>query len=102
MSKATFLKDLDVIQHLSKSNDYKYNLLKASEELQELALVLTQKALKEEKVDIQEIIDEIGDVKIRIAVLDNLFDQKKIDKRIKFKLKKFNKYLKEGKYKKHI
>jgi hypothetical protein len=39
------------------------NLLKTAEELQELSLVLTQMALKKEKVDKQEVIDEIGDVK---------------------------------------
>lgn len=87
---------------LAKTNDYNYNLLKASEELQELALVLTQLALKPKKVKKQEVIDEIGDVKIRLAILDHLFDKRKVDKRIAFKINKFKKYLEEGEYKKRI
>jgi NTP pyrophosphatase (non-canonical NTP hydrolase) len=88
-----------IVAKLAESNDYKYNLLKASEELQELALVLTQRALKEERVKDQAIINEIGDVAIRYSVLCELFDNTKIEKRIEHKLKKFEKYLKEGKYK---
>ena len=37
----------EIIQYLVDYNDYKYNLLKTAEELQELSLVLTQMALKE-------------------------------------------------------
>lgn len=92
----------DRVRVLAETNDYTYNLLKASEELQELALVLTQLALKPKKVETQEVIDEIGDVKIRIGILDNLFDQEAIEKRIDHKLGRFNKWLAEGKYKGHI
>lgn len=90
--------DKKLIKYLVKNNDYKYNLLKAAEELQELSLVLTQMALKEEKVDKQEVIDEIGDVVIRLNVLFHLFSLKKISKRIKFKLNKLKSYIKENKY----
>lgn len=93
------MKNKEIINHLIKTNDYKYNLLKAGEELQELALVLTQMALKEYKVDKQEVIDEIGDVKIRMKVLSKLFDKKAIKKRYDFKLRKFESYIQEGKYK---
>ena len=93
------MKDKELIKYLVENNDYKYNLLKAAEELQELSLVLTQMALKEEKVDKQEVIDEIGDVIIRLNVLFHLFSLKKISKRVKFKLDKFRSYIKEGKYK---
>ena len=89
----------ELIKYLIKNNDYKYNLLKASEELQELSLVLTQMALKKEKVDKQEVIDEIGDVKIRLKVIQYFFNRKKVKERIKFKLNKFRSYIKEGKYK---
>ena len=37
--------DKKLIKYLVKNNDYKYNLLKTAEELQELSLVLTQMAL---------------------------------------------------------
>jgi len=91
--------DKELIKYLVKNNDYKYNLLKASEELQELALVLTQMALKKEKVDKQEVIDEIGDVKIRLKIISKLFSKKKVKERIKFKLDKFRSYIQKGKYK---
>jgi len=91
--------DKELIKYLVDNNDYKYNLLKASEELQELALVLTQMALKKEKVDEQEVIDEIGDVKIRLKIISKLFNKQKIKERIKFKLDKFRSYIQEGKYK---
>ena len=92
------MKDKELIKYLVENNDYKYNLLKTAEELQELSLVLTQMALKEEKVDKQEVIDEIGDVIIRLNVLFHLFSLKKISKRVKFKLDKLKSYIKENKY----
>ena len=92
------MKDKELIKYLVENNDYKYNLLKTAEELQELSLVLTQIALKEEKVDKQEVIDEIGDVIIRLNVLFHLFSLKKISKRVKFKLNKLKSYIKENKY----
>ena len=91
--------DKKLIKYLVKNNDYKYNLLKTAEELQELSLVLTQMALKKEKVNEQEVIDEIGDVKIRLKVIQYFFSKKKVKERIKFKLDKFRSYIKEGKYK---
>ena len=87
-----------LIKYLVDNNDYKYNLLKTAEELQELSLVLTQMALKEEKVDKQEVIDEIGDVKIRLKVLRHLFSKKDVKKRIKYKTDKLKSYIKQNKY----
>ena len=92
------MKDKELIKYLVENNDYKYNLLKTAEELQELSLVLTQMALKEEKVDKQEVIDEIGDVKIRLKVIQHFFSRKKVKKRVKFKLDKLKSYIKENKY----
>ena len=88
-----------LIKKIYKQNNPIYNLHKAAEEFQELALVLTQLALKPQKVDHQEVIDEIGDCKIRLRILEQIFDNKKIEERIKFKLGNFEGYLKEGKYK---
>lgn len=92
------MKDKELIKYLVENNDYKYNLLKTAEELQELSLVLTQMALKKEKVDKQEVIDEIGDVKIRLKVIQHFFSRKKVKKRVKFKLDKLKSYIKENKY----
>ena len=92
------MKDKELIKYLVENNDYKYNLLKTAEELQELSLVLTQMALKKEKVDKQKVIDEIGDVKIRLKVIQHFFSRKKVKKRVKFKLNKLKSYIKENKY----
>ena len=70
---------IGIIDTLKERNGYHYNLHKASEEFQELALVLTQKLLKPTKVDDQEIIDEIGDCIIRLDILKKMFDNKKIE-----------------------
>lgn len=88
-----------IIDILVKKNGFEYNLSKASEELQELSLALTQKLNKPYKVTDQEIIDEIGDVEIRIAILRKIFNPEKIDKRISEKLKKFQEYNDSAKYK---
>lgn len=85
---------------LVEKNGYEYNLSKASEELQELALVLTQKLNKPKKVDDQEIIDEIGDVEIRLEILKKIFDKKKIEERVAHKLSKFQSYIDHNSYKK--
>jgi hypothetical protein len=84
---------------LSKYNTKVYNLQKASEECMELALALQQMSLKPKKVLDQAVIDEIGDVKIRIKILEHLFDRNKIQDRVNYKKGKFNEYLKAGKYK---
>ena len=90
--------DKQLVKHLVENNDYKYNLLKTAEELQELALVLTQMALKEEKVKKQEVIDEIGDVKIRLKVLQHFFSKRKVKIRIRYKLDKLKSYITNNKY----
>lgn len=86
------LSNEEIIEHLFQNNGTKYNLHKASEELQELALVLNQFLLKPLKVDEQQIIDEIGDVKIRLAVLEKIYPADKIQERINYKLSKFREY----------
>ncbi len=93
------MKDKKLIKYLVENNDYKYNLLKTAEELQELSLAITQLINKPNKVDEQEIIDELGDVKIRLKIISKLFSKKKVKERIKFKLDKFRSYIKEDKYK---
>lgn len=87
-----------LIVKLTKHNDSTYNLHKAAEECQELGLVLTQFILKPEKVDMQEIIDEIGDVAIRLEILKLIFPADKIEERINFKLGKYKDYLALEKY----
>lgn len=77
---------------LNKNTD-NYNNLKAIEELNELATILTQKLTKPLKVKNQDIIDEIGDVKIRLWYLENKYGKEKVQKRMINKIGKLNKKL---------
>lgn len=93
--------DADVIAHMVENNKEKFNLRKAAEELQELALVLIQKTNKKDRfVEDQAIIDEIGDVLIRIEILKNIFPINRIQDRINDKILRFQGYITEGKYSK--
>lgn len=85
---------------MAEQNYGPYNLLKAAEELQELATVLLQRINKDaNKVPNEKIIEEIGDVKIRIKVLEKLFPKELIDERVNRKLTLFQGYIDSGKHK---
>ena len=61
---------------------------KLAEECMELALIITQQ-LNKPKMDFEDdIIDEIGDVKWRLKLVEKYYDSEKIDKRIKYKADK--------------
>lgn len=92
----------DVIQYLALNNDKNYNLLKCTEELSELQTILLQNINKEKDVNIQDIIDEIGDCVIRLDVLKLIYDKTLIKERVDYKLNKFRTYIKKGKYLKKI
>jgi hypothetical protein len=89
----------ELLNQIADRNTREYNLHKAAEELQELALVLNQYLLKPQKVDEQEIIDEIGDVKMRLYILQQMFPKEKIKKRIKEKSEKYEEYIKNNTFK---
>lgn len=82
-----------VLNHLLENNGKEYNMHKASEEFQELALVLNQKLLKPTKVDDQEIIDEIGDCILRLKILKKMYPKDKIKERVAYKLGKYKEYI---------
>ncbi len=86
----------EIAKKLAETNEFNYNILKAIEEFTELSLILTQLLTK--GVKHQDIIDEIGDCKIRLKVLDSLFDKEAINKRIAYKVEKMKGYFEEGKY----
>ena len=89
-----------VYNHLLNVNDEDYTFRKTIEELQELSLILTQRLNKsKELVPDKDIIEEIGDVEIRLKVLKKMFPSKLIKKRINFKLTKFYKYIVDKTYK---
>lgn len=91
----------ELITQLVKTNEPLYNLSKAGEELNELATELAKKlnkagGLKEPKD--QEIIDEIGDVQIRLQVLKEMFGEPAVNDRIQKKIDKYKKYIENGEY----
>ena len=88
-----------VYDHLLNVNDKDYTISKTIEELLELALILKQKQNKPTLVSDTKIIEEIGDVKIRLKVLMKIYSKDLIKERINFKLRKFYKYITTKKYK---
>lgn len=87
----------EVPDKLLEINSDTYNITKSVEELSELTTILLQKINKPNRIDDQDIIDEIGDVEIRIQVLKKMFGPKKVNRRIKKKLKKYADYINTGK-----
>ena len=58
---------------------------KLAEECMELALIITQQ-LNKPKMDFEDdIIDEIGDVKWRLKLVEKYYDSKRIEERITYK-----------------
>jgi hypothetical protein len=91
----------ETIVKMASTNDMWYNFDKTIEELFELGEVLMKKKLKkgaEKEPSDQAIIEEIGDVFIRLEVLKLLFGSIEVEKRIEEKLAKFEGFYKEGKY----
>jgi len=84
---------------LVNSNNAKYNHNKCAEELLELATLLVQRVNKPNKVSSKKIIEEIGDVRVRLAVLEKVYGKKLIQKRINDKSKQILNWFKIGKYK---
>jgi hypothetical protein len=93
------MKNKDLLTKIAFHNPYDYNILKAVEELNELSTALAQSFTKPNKLSEQEIIDEIGDVEIRLKILKILFSKRKVDERVQKKLKAYKNYLDDKKYK---
>lgn len=92
---------MDIIDRMVESNDPGYNFDKAIEELFELGEVLMKRKLKEghpKSPKDQEIIDELGDVTIRLNVLIRIFGEEEVEKRVAEKLLKFEGYFNDNKY----
>lgn len=92
---------MSIVKNLAETNDYNYNLLKAAEECTELSEVLiksvTKKGTKKEPSK-QSVIEEIGDVQIRLDVLKHLYGEDDVNLRIVDKLKKYENYQTERQY----
>ena len=86
----------EIYEYMINTNHATYNTLKARVELNELSLILTQSLSK--GCDENKIIEEIGDVKFRLKVIEARYNPELIQERINYKLKKNLKYLKTKKY----
>lgn len=92
------LENSKLLDNIGIKNGDQYNLIKSAEEASELTTVLLQKATKPNKVDDQEVIDEIGDVFIRLVILSKKFGVKDVLQRLEHKLSKFKEYHDSEKY----
>jgi L-rhamnose mutarotase len=100
-------KEYDELMKALEENTMEFTTLKLIEELAELQEKLIKFHLKNvtHKPKLEEILDEIGDVNIRTALFLDRHETEEfdtfeyVDERVEKKLKKLNKYRKEGKYK---
>ncbi len=84
----------EVLAFLLENNSDEYQLTKACEELSELTTALLQYITKKgRKTTRQDVIDEIGDVKIRLKILEVIFGIDKVNERVDSKLAKFAGYI---------
>lgn len=88
-----------VYDHLLNVNDREYTINKTIEELLELSLILQQKQNKPDLVSDEKVIEEIGDVKIRMKILEEIYSKDAVKDRVLHKLSKFYKYIITKKYK---
>ena len=88
-----------IIDYLYVNNGATFNVCKTIEELQELSLALTQKLTKPSIDNTQAVIDEIGDVMLRLEILKKMFPKDKIKERIDLKLSKWETYIDHKRFK---
>lgn len=93
----------EIVSYMAAHNDPTYNRIKLAEELAELSEVVLKSVNKkgtEKEPDKQSIIDELGDVLIRVNVLIGALDAyDAVEERMRIKFDKFRKAIKEKKYK---
>lgn len=89
----------EIIDYMVNDNSPAYNLTKAAEELMELSLILLQRVHKGNRISDKQITDEIGDVKIRMKVLDRVFSKSAVEDRVVKKLTMFQDYIKTERHK---
>lgn len=76
----------EIYKILAEDNSYDFNIVKTIEELNELSTALSQHLTKGTGLD--EIVEEVGDVKIRFKILNKLLGnefKKKVKQRIIYK-----------------
>ncbi len=88
----------ELIAKLHDHNPKQYNALKLAEELNELAVELMQVYTKPNKNNLVGLTDELGDVILRLRMFIPKDGETAIKARIKHKLDKYARYLKENRY----
>ena len=91
-------KAMSVITRMANENQDLFNEQKLIEEMSELTKELTHRITKPRKYDPSKVIEELGDVKVRLEVLCARYGRGAVNARVNTKLKKFDKYLVEGPY----
>lgn len=90
-----------ILDHLARTNDSKYNFEKFLEESTELSEVILKKITKagtaKEPKD-EDLIDELGDTIIRVDILRRIYGDDAVNTRIQKKLDKYREYIIDGKY----
>lgn len=94
------------ITHLAQTNKRNYNYLKCVEELTELSEVLMKRVLKgdsDKNPSDKMIIEEIGDVELRVEILKEMLNcDKEVLERKEYKLSKYKQYIENNQYKNGI
>lgn len=73
----------EIYKILAEDNSYNFNIVKTIEELNELSTALSQHLTK--GTNLSEIVEEVGDVKVRLKILNKVFGKgfnKRVKKRI--------------------
>jgi hypothetical protein len=94
----------EILLELEARNGWEYNHLKAIEELAELLEALIKRVTKKggmKDPGERHVIEEIGDVKLRLRILEYIYDAQLVRERELEKLKKFENSILTNKYK-HI
>lgn len=91
----------ELVKQLAESNQEQYNYLKLVEECTELNEAILKSINKIGRSDApseQDIIDEMGDVFIRLRILSEKLGFEKVQARINYKLAQMGKWYYSGNY----
>lgn len=92
----------ELCRTLAKENTPEYNMMKMIEECTELNEVLIKKLNKKgrkKEPALQDIIDEMGDVFVRLRILSEMMGYDDVQKRINFKLAELMRWYESGNFK---
>lgn len=89
----------NILETLAGYNSYEYNLRKCAEEASELSTIILQSLNKPGFIPDNKIIEEIGDLDLRLKILKIMFGKDKVNERKSNKLKSWQKQLENKRYK---